>query len=456
MKNLMLRPLIAVAAIFSACTLTANEPAIVKIVNNSGSKIYFQPESDLNYTEIKNTDTVINIDESPVYYRLMDSDGKFYPVFITPNSETFINVSDKGVAITGTNEKENAFMRKNPYVGRGKDNMKTYSKEWVEYNDKEIARLDSLIDNSGLNPEFASIHKLYNRYILLNQKLGGVTLSKVFSKDGEKIEIDNNFYDFLNTLSFDDEKVLSTPKWFDVIDKTIESKEARNLIKISNDDYMSIYAKEIGNEKIRSHYLVKLLAKTLKYNYLTDFERQLPKIRPLITDAKALEKLPALEKEYAQKVKESENVAPGIAMPDFVCKDVNGKEYRFSDLKGDYVIIDFWFTGCVPCRAEMPYFYEIAKDFDGKGVKFLSLSVDTGDVLYGRWEKMMRNKPETPGLLSVNLPDGFNSPLLKTLNIKGVPRIMLIDREGKIVESYAKRPSDPKLRQQLQQLTQTY
>lgn len=140
-------------------------------------------------------------------------------------------------------------------------------------------------------------------------------------------------------------------------------------------------------------------------------------------------------------------------MPEFTFKDVDGKEYAFSDFKGDYVILDFWFTGCAPCRAEMPYFDEVAKAFDGRGVKFISLSVDTGEELYAAWEKIIREKPHTPGVLSVNLPDGFNSPLLGKLNIHGVPRIMLIDRDGKIVESYAKRPSDPKLRQQLENLT---
>ncbi len=453
MRTITQKAAIAVLAIFSAGSLNAATPATVKIVNNSGTKIYFQPESDLNYTEVTSNDTVVNIDKSPVYYRLMDANGTFYPLFITPGSATNINVSANGVEITGGNEKENSFMRRNPYICRAAGSIKTYSPEWVEYNENEIARIDSLIDTAGLNPEFSSIHKLYNRYVFLNQRLGGLTLSKVFSKDGENIETGEDYYDFLNKLSFDDEKILSTPKWFDVIDKTLETKEAKGMIPVSNDDYMSIYAKEISNEKIRSHYLISLLSKILKYNYLEDFKRQLPRIKPMITDADAFAQLPSLEKEYAKKMEESANVATGTEMPDFVCKDVDGKEYRFSDLRGDYVIIDFWFTGCVPCRAEMPYFYEVAKAFDGKGVKFISLSVDTGEALYGRWEKMMRKKGNTPGVLSVNLPGGFTSPLLKTLNIKGVPRIMLIDREGKIVESYAKRPSDPKLRQQLESLT---
>lgn len=443
----------AVAMALGAAAANTSVPAKVRIVNRAGSSIYFQPEASLGYCEITSPDTVVRVTESPAYYRLMDENGKFYPVFITSGSETEINVTSAGVSIKGGNEKENSFMADNVYLCRTPDSIKPYTKEWVAYNEAEIKRLDVLIDAAGLDKEFSAIHKLYNRYVFLNQRLGGLTIKKLFGKDGDEIRIGEDFYDFLDTLSFDDERLLMVPKWFDVVSKAIETKEARGMIPVSNDDYMSIYAKEIGNAKVKSHYLVALLDKTLKYNYLNDFERQLPAVRQLITDAEAAARIPELEKVYAEKVREAANVKAGMAMPDFVCKDVEGKEYRLSDMKGDYVIVDFWFTGCVPCRAEMPYFDELAKDFDGKGVRFVSLSLDTGEQLYVAWENMMRKKPHAPGVLSVNLPDGFNSPLLKTLNIRGVPRIMLLDREGKIVESYAKRPSDPKLRQQLEKLT---
>ena len=444
---------ISIATIISASAACAATPATVSISNRSGQKIYFQPESSLNYSEVMASDTLITINESPAYYRMMGGNGEFYPVFVTPGSSTEISVGNDGVTIKGSNEKENNFIAANPYVCRTPKSIKPYSSEWVKYNENEIVRLDSLIDAAGMNPEFAATHKLYNRYTFLNQRLGGVALAKVFRPNGKKVEVSEDFYNFLDTLGFKDERILTIPKWFDVVNKAIETKESRGLLPVSNDTYMTIYAKAIDNEKVRSHFLVNLLALTLKRNYLNDFSRQLPEIRQFIPDDSASDRLKELEKEFAEKTRAAANVAAGTPMPDFMFKNVDGKEFNFADFRGDYVIIDFWFTGCAPCRAEMPYFDEVAKAFDGKGVRFISLSVDTGDELYAEWEKMMREKPHAPGVLSVNLPDGFNSPLLKQLNIHGVPRIMLIDREGRIVESYAKRPSDPKLRQQLESLT---
>lgn len=433
--------------------INASEPATVRITNNSGENLFFQPESLLGYNRIYATDTVMNVSELPAYYRLATSDGSFHPVFLTAGSETAITVGDDGsVEIKGTNERENRFMKEHSYICRVPEPIKTYSSEWIDYNEAEIAALDSIIDAEGLDPEFAAIHKLYNRFTFLNQRLGGVTFAQTFRPGGRNVELSDNFYDFLGSLRFTDDRIMFIPKWFNVINVALEVMEKQGLLEVDNDNYMSIYARAIDNETVRSNYLIELLRLTLKRNYLNDIERQLPAIRQYITDPTAAAQLPDIEAQLAKQMEATANTAAGTPMPEFTCKTVDGKEYSLSDFKDDYVIVDFWFTGCVPCRAEMPYFDKVAADFDGRGVKFVSLSLDTGDELYATWEQMMREKPHAPGVLSVNLPGGFTSPLLGQLNIHGVPRIMLLDREGKIVESYAKRPSDPKLRQQLENL----
>lgn len=435
-----------------AASAAASTPASVKISNISGDKIYFQPESASDFTRIYANDTVMKIADLPAYYRFMASDGSFVPVYVTPSADITISATKDGVKVTGSNEKENQFIRENVYIARTPGSVKSYSKEWIDYNLRAIDTLDKKIDASGFDPEFAATHKLYNRFTFLNQRLNGVNIAKIFRPDGRSVEVSENFYDFLDTLKFTDDRILRIPKWFTVVNNALEAKESRGLLPVDNDNYMTIYANGIDNDKVRSAYIIELLKLSLKRNYLNDFEKQLPAVKALISTPEALAGLPAIEQQYARQVKENANVVKGTPMPAFTCYTLDKEKYDLSDFRGEYVIVDFWFTGCAPCRAEMPYFDKLAADFNGRGVKFLSLSVDTGDELYAEWEKMMREKPHTPGVISANLPDGFKSPLLKQLNIQGVPRIMLLDREGKIVESYAKRPSDPKLRQQLETL----
>lgn len=431
----------------------ASEPATVEIVNTTKERISFQPEDFLSYNHIEAADTVLTIDNTPAYYRFITENGTFYPVFISPGSSTHIEVGKEEVKISGTNEDFNHFIRENVYICHTPETIKTYSDEWVDYNEKEIQRLDSLIDGAGISSELAATHKLYNRFTFLNQRLGGLYLAKAFQPEGEKVEAGEKIYSFLDTLKFTDDRILTIPRWFTVMNNALEMMEKRGQLPVDNDNYMSIYAKTISNGKVRSHFLTNLLDLTLHRNYLNDFERQLPAVREMITDNSAQTKLTALLEQYAEKKRIAGKVCTGTEMPDMMFRDINGKEYRLSDFKGNYILLDFWFTGCAPCRAEMPYFDKVAKEFDGHGIKFISLSVDTGDQLYAAWQRTLKKKGEIPEVLSVNLPDGFKSPVMKQLNITGVPRIMLIGPDGKIVESYAKRPSDPKLRGQLLSLT---
>lgn len=431
----------------------AAEPATVKITNATKERISFQPEDFLRYNHIVGADTTLTIGNTPAYYRFVTENGTFYPVFISPGSSTHIEVGKEGVRITGTNGNFNRFIRENVYICRTPETIKTYSDEWVDYNEKEILRLDSLIDNAGFGPDLAATHKLYNRFTFINQRLGGLSLAKAFQPGGKKVEAGEKIYSFLDTLKFTDDRILTIPRWFTVMNNALEMMETKGQLPVDNDNYMSIYAKAIQNEKVRSHFLTNLLDLTLHRNYLNDFERQLPAVREMITDSGAQAKLPALLEQYAEKKKTAGKVCTGTEMPDMMFRDINGKEYRLSDFKGNYILLDFWFTGCAPCRAEMPYFDKVAKEFDGHGIKFISLSVDTGDQLYAAWQRTVKKKGEIPEVLSVNLPDGFKSPVMRQLNITGVPRIMLIDPDGKIVESYAKRPSDPKLREQILSLT---
>ncbi|HAC23205.1 MAG TPA: TlpA family protein disulfide reductase, partial [Porphyromonadaceae bacterium] len=73
-----------------------------------------------------------------------------------------------------------------------------------------------------------------------------------------------------------------------------------------------------------------------------------------------------------------------------------------------------------------------------------------GDVLMDGWRKFIATKGNET--LNVNLPGGFTSQECKNYLVRGVPRIVIVDKEGKIVDAYAKRPSDPKLKKQLVEL----
>jgi len=69
----------------------------------------------------------------------------------------------------------------------------------------------------------------------------------------------------------------------------------------------------------------------------------------------------------------------------FSCREVNSQsipKWKITDLeeyiaKSDTpVIVNFWATYCVPCIKEIPYFQEVVKQYEEKGVKLLLVSLD--------------------------------------------------------------------------------
>jgi len=71
------------------------------------------------------------------------------------------------------------------------------------------------------------------------------------------------------------------------------------------------------------------------------------------------------------------NHARSETAPDWSLKDLDGKAINLSDFKGKIVILNFWATWCPPCRAEIPDFIDVAKQYQGKGVIIVGLSVDS-------------------------------------------------------------------------------
>lgn len=438
----------------NSSTLNTKSPAKITVENTTGSTVYLQPEALDGYNKVEGAASTVEVDiDMPCYYRFAAGD-QFYSVYVTPGADIRISCTANGVDIAGDNKAENSFIRENTFICRVPNEIKQYSAEWTKYNDEAVARLYEKLDNSGLDPEFIATHKQYIRFVYDNQRLGGVHNAIAFGAGiGRKVEVAEGFYSFLNGIDFSDRHILSIPKWFNVMDDAMEEMERQGVIEVSNDHYVARRAAYISNEDVRSMYIVELFKKMLKKGFFDDFMAHYNEVKPLITAPEAQSQLPEILKNYEEVRKTNLGISRGMQMPDFTANDLAGKEYHLSDFKGKLVVLDFWFTGCVPCKAEMPFLEKLAGELSGGDVQFISVSLDTGNALLAAWRKMIEGKDANCKVLNLNLPGGFKSDFMQTMNIKFVPRIMLIGKDGKIIDTYAKKPSDPKLKQQIQELS---
>ena len=131
----------------------------------------------------------------------------------------------------------------------------------------------------------------------------------------------------------------------------------------------------------------------------------------------------------------------GAKAADFTYPDRNGKLVSLSDFKGKVVVVDVWATWCGPCRKEIPYLIKLEEEMRGKDVVFIGVSVDEKKD-HQAWLDVL----DKEGLEGIQLFARGWSQIVKDYKIKGIPRFMVFDRQGKVVTIDSPRPSDPRLK----------
>lgn len=143
-------------------------------------------------------------------------------------------------------------------------------------------------------------------------------------------------------------------------------------------------------------------------------------------------------KDYIAKMQSMES----IALKEDEITDFKGQRRKFSKLAGGKITyIDFWASWCLPCRVEMPYSKKLSQIYKGKGIDFVYISIDKNAAA---WEKAARQE-DIPQLQSFLIPDSKKSDIVKKFGVWSIPRYMIMNQKGEIVDSNAPRPSDPEL-----------
>lgn len=115
----------------------------------------------------------------------------------------------------------------------------------------------------------------------------------------------------------------------------------------------------------------------------------------------------------------------GKKAPEFEGTNLAGKPARLSDFNGKVVVLDFWTTNCVPCRAMIPHERQMTQRFSGKPFAIISVSADPDKELLTSFLKT-ESMPWTHWWV------GEKSPVLDRWNVRMFPTIYVIDARGTI------------------------
>jgi thiol-disulfide isomerase/thioredoxin len=146
--------------------------------------------------------------------------------------------------------------------------------------------------------------------------------------------------------------------------------------------------------------------------------------------------------DIAKEIKSLEQGSPGSVAFNFSKKDINDQPLSLSDFKGKYVLVDFWASWCVPCRAGNPHLLDLYKQYKDKGFEVISVSDD--DRNHDAWKKAVEKdgigvwKHVLRGLdMNKRMKNEPNpEDISEHFGIHSLPTQILIDPKGVIVARY--------------------
>ncbi len=109
--------------------------------------------------------------------------------------------------------------------------------------------------------------------------------------------------------------------------------------------------------------------------------------------------------------------------PDFNLMGMDGKSYTLDDLKGKFVLVNFWATWCNPCKVEMPLLEKLHQTLHGDKFTVLGLHVGPGP----------ENIEEFKKLMPMSFPIYVDMELEVNWGVPGLPTTFLLNPDGKLI-----------------------
>lgn len=323
--------------------------------------------------------------------------------------------------------------------------MRMPKKSFVDSIDKYNVDMLRLMDNSlpqltYLPKSFINDEKNALKYSVSTRKISfaNAQINK-FKNDSIIAEFDDAYFSFLKDIPFNSPTDKEHPGYTGVIRNYTTYMLARKNKGERKSEAENFQAKyEIYKTLFKSDELRDFQMFDLLYHYNSKAREKW--YEEAVNDFKQRTGNDSLKFEIENIMVIRQKMGKGQPAFDFTVYDSLGNTHKLSDYKGKYVVIDAWATWCKPCIMEIPFLLKLEKDMEGKPIVFLSISVDESE---SRWRGYLARK----GMHGNQFWNGkqTSTDFKRGFLIQGIPRFIVIDREGNIVDPNAPRPSAPDL-----------
>lgn len=199
---------------------------------------------------------------------------------------------------------------------------------------------------------------------------------------------------------------------------------------LNSNDYRKM--KEVfscGNDMLHTAYLEKLKFPFRNSGCSEEFYA----IRPIIEKNV---KESVLKSEIISLFDAYKHLMPGNEAPTPELKDINGNTHTFAEFRGKVLVIDVWATWCSSCLKGFKAYKELSDKYNGnQEIEFITVSVDRKDVFDNVVATIERRGLGT--FLNLVTDCDLQSQFETDYMISGIPRYIVIDKDGNIVTAYA-------------------
>ena len=324
------------------------------------------------------------------------------------------------------------------YYGKEADSFKILLKE---YNKPIVEKSTALKAMNNIDEEFKSAMLLKME---IDQYTPYLNYEDYYAyNNGTPATIDSTFYAPIEGLNLTDVQHLNFQKSLDFIKKW-------HTKNIDYSEYDSVGAFYDGLTKaLQESFGPGLLADFFNYHQIAEqigFGKGIDKSQDDIAKFKENTTNTTLLSLLDEKIKPWKPLMAGNMAPEYVAETIEGDAVTSTDLQGKKVYIDVWATWCGPCIREIPALKALEEELKDEQVQFVSISIDQLKDKE-KWKNFVAEK-ELGGIQLI-VDGAWKSDFAQTYNVTGIPRFMIFDADGTIIDANAPRPSDPIIKETL-------
>lgn len=438
MKNYSYLLLIVILSSFTTPKATITFSG--KITNTEVKKIWIKGESFEKEINLKSDGTFsekLPIDYEGIY--AIETSKNRMPIYFSKESKMSLTADDFNfdatLKYTGKGGIENQYIAKKTNITSqiSFEDYKLNETEFLKKLETIMNSVNNLFQKTKFSDDYfkqketLNLHYLEQKYLLYYNRLhnnptNDFKVSEKFSKYDEKMDLDNES-DFLFSIEYQD---IVMTKFFE---------------NIKSDDLLSFVTPKNAIPKIKA-LKSQSIKNRLIQNGVNDINIQNANYKNTYNEFLSITNDPKIKEILTTNYNNTLAIEPGKQSPTFNYENQKGGTTSLESLKGKYVYIDVWATWCGPCRQEIPSLEKVEEQFQGKNIIFVSISVDNSKDRE-KWSKLVTEKKMSG--IQLLADNELNSKFTREYNIQGIPRFILIDPNGNIVNPQSPFPSDPKL-----------